>query len=211
MSETRNFNAPNLDLSRLATALVDWYRGQDFKVQQIDMQEGGILVQASQGGWRNVVGMASALNVVLRQDVTGLVVEIGAGKWLDKAAVGAVSMFVLWPLALAAAYGAWQQSQLPKRTFEFIQQYLAVSASPTPTASAPSVAAPATPVIVPPAPPTPPTSTPEVATASTTMTPGESPPAPAPSVTASLRFCPACGNGVSEADRFCSSCGHKLS
>lgn len=195
MSDTRSFSAPNLDLIRLATAIVDWYRGQNFKVQQIDMQEGGILVQASQGGWRNVVGMASALNVVLRQNDNQLNVEIGAGKWLDKAAVGAVSMFLLWPLAFAAAYGAWQQSQMPKRTFEFIQQYLAVSDSASGTAAV------ASPAIVTPIPVT-----------SKSSSPVSAPPSSAsqPSTTSSLRFCPNCGSDVAETDKFCSSCGHKL-
>ena len=35
---------------------------------------------------------------------------IGAGKWLDKAIAGTVSIFVLWPLAVTAGFGAWEQS-----------------------------------------------------------------------------------------------------
>lgn len=195
MPDTRSFSAPNLDLNHLATAIVDWYRGQNFKVQQINMQEGGILVQASQGGWRNAVGMASALNVGLRQNDTELTIEIGAGKWLDKAAVGAVSWFVLWPLAFAAAYGAWQQSQLPKRTFEFIQQYLAVNGSASGTVAVPSSS-----IVTP---------TPATSESSSTIS---VPPSGAsqPSTTLSLRFCPNCGSGAAETDKFCSSCGFKL-
>lgn len=200
MSETQTFNAPNLDLNHLATALLNWYRVQNFNVQQIDMQEGGILVQASKGGWRNAVGMASALNVIMHQSEASLTIEIGAGKWLDKAAVGAASMLVLWPLALVAAYGAWQQSQLPKRTFEFVQQYVysRVNAGTAATDMMPpvdnAVAAipmPATSILLSEQPSVP-------ATADTT------------SPIAALRFCPACGTTVSETDRFCASCGNAL-
>jgi hypothetical protein len=124
MSETRTFQAPEIDLSDLANNLSDWYRSQRFEVQMLDVHGGGVLVQASKGGWRNVVGMSSALNVVLRQNGSTLSVEVGAGKWLDKAAAGAVSLAILWPLAVVAAWGAWKQSQLPKQTYDFIQQFI---------------------------------------------------------------------------------------
>jgi hypothetical protein len=68
--------------------------------------------------------MSSALNVSLLQDGTNLNVEISAGKWMDKAVVGTISMFVLWPLAVTTAWGTWKQSQLPKNTFEFIEQFV---------------------------------------------------------------------------------------
>lgn len=129
MSETRNFYAPNLHLDSLISALSDWYRAQNFNVQQLDVHGGGVLIQASKGGWRNIVGMASALNVVLSQNGADLKVEIGAGKWMDKVGAGAVSLLVLWPLAVTAAWGAWQQSQLPKHTFEFIQQFVSSEVS----------------------------------------------------------------------------------
>lgn len=129
MTETRNFNAPNLQLNSLVDELSDWFRSQSFNVQALDVHEGGTLVQVSKGGWRNFVGMSSALNVVLRQSGTELTVEIGAGKWIDKIGAGAVSMLVLWPLAVTAAWGAWRQSQLPKQTFEFIQKFVSIRGS----------------------------------------------------------------------------------
>ena len=49
--------------------------------------------------------MSSALNVVFRHAGDSVQVEIGAGKWIDKAAVGTVSLFILWPLAVTAGIG----------------------------------------------------------------------------------------------------------
>ena len=48
---------------------------------------------------------------------------------MDKVGAGAVGMFVLWPLAVTTAWGAWQQSQLPKQTFEFIQEFVSLGGS----------------------------------------------------------------------------------
>jgi len=129
MTETRSFQAPEINLNELTDNLQDWYKSQNFTVQMLDVHGGGILIQTSKGGWRNAVGMSSALNVVLRQNGSTLSVEIGAGKWMDKAAVGAVSLFVLWPLAVTTAWGAWKQSQLPKQTYEFIQKFIDMKGS----------------------------------------------------------------------------------
>jgi hypothetical protein len=53
-----------------------------------------------------------------------LTVQIGAGKWIDKAAAGTVSLFLLWPLAITAGFGAWQQMQMPEKVFDFIASRL---------------------------------------------------------------------------------------
>ena len=51
-------------------------------------------------------------------------VEIGAGRWIDKATTGAVAYFILWPLAVTAGIGAWQQLKMPERAFEHIAKLL---------------------------------------------------------------------------------------
>jgi hypothetical protein len=56
-----------------------------------------------------------------------MTVEIGAGKWIDKAAVGTVSMFILWPLAVTAGLGAWEQMKMPEKVFDFIATRLVYS------------------------------------------------------------------------------------
>jgi hypothetical protein len=61
---------------------------------------------------------------VFRQVENTVNVEIGAGRWIDKAAVGTVSLFILWPLAFTAAFGAWQQMNMPSRIFDHINKYL---------------------------------------------------------------------------------------
>jgi hypothetical protein len=65
--------------------------------------------------------MATSLNVVFHQgEDDTLTVEIGAGKWIDKAAVGTVSLLILWPLAITAGIGAWEQMKMPDNIFDYI-------------------------------------------------------------------------------------------
>ena len=37
-----------------------------------------------------------------------------------KAAAGTVSLFILWPLAITAGFGAWEQMKMPERVFDYI-------------------------------------------------------------------------------------------
>lgn len=55
---------------------------------------------------------------------TKLAIEMGEAKWVDKGAVMAVSMFVLWPLAITAVVGIYRQKQLPKKIIAVADAYL---------------------------------------------------------------------------------------
>ena len=103
-----------------------WLDAQGFDSQQMNTDSQGLLLQIKKRGhWRDFVGMATSLNIVFHQSSDTLSVEIGAGKWIDKAAAGAVSMFILWPLAVTAGFGAWEQVKMPEKIFTYIGTRLA--------------------------------------------------------------------------------------
>jgi hypothetical protein len=99
-----------------------WLNEQDFDTQQINTDEDSVLLQVKKrGSWRDLVGMSTSLNVAFHQgEDDTLTVEIGAGKWVDKAAVGAVSLLILWPLAIPAGFGAWEQMNMPDKIFDYV-------------------------------------------------------------------------------------------
>jgi serine/threonine protein kinase len=124
-NQMRRFSAPGLRLSELRLDLERWLIGQGFNVQDLLTEDGATLIQMEQKStWRKLTGMSSALNIILDHRDDELIVEIGAGHWMDKAAVGAVSLFVLWPLAVTAAIGAWSQMKLPEQIFTRIEEQL---------------------------------------------------------------------------------------
>jgi hypothetical protein len=41
--------------------------------------------------------------------------------------VGTVSMFMLWPLAITAGFGAWEQTKMPDKVFDYISGRLSHS------------------------------------------------------------------------------------
>lgn len=233
MPEQRLFHAPSLNMPHLSQALADWYRSQRFEVQLLEAPGGGMVLQARQEeAWRSVLGMSATLNILMRHQADGnLVVEIGAGKWFDKAAAAGVGMFVLWPMLLTAGYGAWQQSKLPQRTFEFIQNFLATGGSISADMAVMQAAqmeqarrvmggmqAPAAPGMAAPGMPAPGMPAPQYASAPAPYAPA--PPAPPVPPAIPTPITPLHGEGVSGmapplpeggAPRFCSECGGKLS
>jgi TIR domain-containing protein len=126
-SKSRRYACSPDDVPRLMGDLRSWLNSQDFETQQMNTDNDSVLLQIKKrGGWRDYVGMATSLNIVFHacEDDT-LTVEIGAGKWIDKAAVGTVSLFILWPLAITAGIGAWEQMQMPEKIFDYIGSRLA--------------------------------------------------------------------------------------
>jgi hypothetical protein len=114
------------DTSQLIANVKGWLGTQGFDSQQMNTENQGVLLQIKKrGGWRDFVGMATSLNIAFHQSGDTLTVQIGAGKWIDKAAAGTVSMFVLWPLAITAGIGAWEQMKMPEKIFNYIGTQLA--------------------------------------------------------------------------------------
>jgi serine/threonine protein kinase len=125
-NQLRHYRAPGLRMADLTRHLLNWLRGEGFNTQDLKTDDGSTLIQIQQkGSWRKLVGMETALNIVLDHRGNDLTVEIGAGQWCDKVAAGVVSLFVLWPLAVTAAIGAWSQSQMPERVFSRVDDFLA--------------------------------------------------------------------------------------
>ena len=109
------------DIQRVINDIVGWLTAKGFESKQKDTGGQGLLIEVEKKGeWRNLVGMATSLNILFNHSGNTLTVEVGEGKWADKAAGGAVGMFLLPPLAFTAGYGAWEQLKMPERIFEYV-------------------------------------------------------------------------------------------
>jgi hypothetical protein len=127
-TNTRTYACARYDNPGLIGDVKSWLEAQEFDCQQMSTETDTVVLQIKKHGrWRDFVGMSTALNIVFHQSDHILNVEIGAGKWIDKAAVGTVSMFILWPLAVTAAKGAWDQWKMPEKIFEHVATRLAAA------------------------------------------------------------------------------------
>jgi hypothetical protein len=125
-STSRRYTCPEENAVRVIQDVKGWLDSEGFDTQQVSADDQSLLIQIKKrGGWRDLVGMATSLNILFHHSNDTLTVEIGAGKWVDKAAVGTVSLFILWPLAITAGMGAWEQMKMPDKIFDFVGNRLA--------------------------------------------------------------------------------------
>jgi hypothetical protein len=93
MSEQKAYSAPKIDINALGQSIMDQFKLDDYETQKLKAPNDGIIVQLRQkGSWRSALGMSSALTVTLTKQEDNLMVDIGAAKWGEKAAVGAAGV-----------------------------------------------------------------------------------------------------------------------
>ncbi|GHO72576.1 hypothetical protein KSD_03470 [Ktedonobacter sp. SOSP1-85] len=115
--ENRFYPLPQLDLERLARDLEGQFSHQGYQVQHFGTRE-QIAVQIRKGGEiEGLVGLQAALTVSLQRVQGGVTASIGEHQWLDKAAVGAIGMFFLWPLMITAGAGLIRQAGLETQIY----------------------------------------------------------------------------------------------
>ena len=112
LMESRFYQSPDLNIERVALEVEDVFRAQGNQVQHFGNGD-QVVVQIRQGGeLEAIIGMQAALAVTLQKVSGGVVVTVGQQQWVDKAVVGAVGMFFLWPLIITAGAGLIRQSLL---------------------------------------------------------------------------------------------------
>ncbi|MEM6770317.1 MAG: hypothetical protein AAF597_07035 [Bacteroidota bacterium] len=120
----RRFPIPGEQKKDLANRISGFLSIENYEVQVMPLDTGVILIQAAKkGGWRRLVGMKSASNILIEPAEGTTMVKIGAGKWLEKAATGAIGMLFFWPLAATTVVGAYEQTQLPGKIFKIVEQF----------------------------------------------------------------------------------------
>ena len=100
---------------------------QNMDTQLMRLDNGEYLVQArvNGGSFRQWVGLDKAVNArVTPVGTDKAILEVGSGKWIDKGLTMAVSMMVLWPLAVTSGIGMYMQGKLPDKIARAVEEYL---------------------------------------------------------------------------------------
>jgi hypothetical protein len=118
------------------------YEAENFEVQVLDIHDEDLtgklfqMKEKAEKTWvttvKDVTGLATAATAKLMIQGQDLEVEVFGGKWLDKVAVGAISMVILWPLLITAGIGAWKQHALLDELYREVTLYMAETAPPHP-------------------------------------------------------------------------------
>jgi hypothetical protein len=209
--DARFYQSEEIDIERLAMDLENMYRMQGYEAQHAGTPD-QTMVQLKKGGdLIALIGLQTALTVIIQRMAGGTVTMIGQQKWMDKAAVGAVGLVfapVLWPLMLTSGAGAIRQASLGNQVLNTLdglvrQRYPDVRPGPIPTQLMPQVQQQWAP------PPQYGQSVPNYSSSVPVYTPSTPTMPPTPAYTPSLR-CPNCNTPYEADDTFCSGCGRSL-
>ncbi len=121
--ETRFYQTQELDLQRIAQALVLEYQAHGFEAQQFGTPEQVLVQLKKESALRAITGFNKALGISLQKVSGGTLVRVGAQDWVDQIAVGAVGL-VLHPLLITAAVGAVTQENVVHDVLHFIDRQI---------------------------------------------------------------------------------------
>ena len=123
---SRSFSCKPSRFEALIKTTQNWLTGEGFRCQKRKINNGKTLIKIEKiGEWRLAVGMSTALNITFRQCGNTVNVEIGGGRWADKAVVAGIATFVtMGALIIPASIGTWQQAKMPERIFRQIAEFL---------------------------------------------------------------------------------------
>ena len=116
--------ADTAQLMRELRALFD--SDSAFEVQIMQVTATAVMQARKSSTLRDLTGLSAALTIKITPDQGGTRVEIGMQKWLDKAAVAAVAVFLSAGLLLALpALGAYWQYKLTEDAWKIIEGHVA--------------------------------------------------------------------------------------
>lgn len=114
----------NISISTLSEAVENFLRYEKGLETQSGKAQQGYFVQGRKpsDAWKTISGTNMAITVQFVESGQNVNVMIGDSKWSDKVGAGVVGLFIFWPLAVTAGYGAYQQKKLPEEIFAVIEK-----------------------------------------------------------------------------------------
>lgn len=133
MAQKQTIHKAGYQMEALANHIQQLFEDEEYDVQVLNLGN-DILIQvrntpekdSSFSAWsKRLTGLSNVATLKLGRSGEDLEIESTSTKWLDKAAVAGVSLFMLWPLLITSGIGAYQQNQLIDRLFQESLAYLA--------------------------------------------------------------------------------------
>ena len=126
--------------AEVARALADHFRAQEFETQVFETTNNRTVMQARKDSlWRQLLGVAYAVTVVLAPEGERLTVSLGGHEWVDTAVSAGIGLVAIPPVLLGTAYGIWKENQLDQEVWRVVDERVnAALASATPGAGSPA-------------------------------------------------------------------------
>ncbi len=124
--DNRYYPGVEADVQSLVAELRRLFDEGDYEVQTMQVAQTAVLQARKSGTLRDLTGLSAALTIKITPEHGGTRVEIGMQKWLDKAAVAAIAVYLTAGLLLALpALGAYWQYKITEDAWKIIEAHIA--------------------------------------------------------------------------------------
>ncbi len=107
----------------LAQTLANHFRAQEFEAQVFHSTGNRTVVQARKESlWRQVLGVAYAMTVVITPREGKLFIDLGGHEWVDTAVSAGIGLVAVPPVLLGTVYGIWRQNRLDQEVWRVIEE-----------------------------------------------------------------------------------------
>jgi hypothetical protein len=106
----------------LAQALAENFRAHDYDVQIFNTSDNARVMQARKESlWRNLVGTAYAVTVIITPGEGLLGVRMGPHEWVDTAVSAGIGVLLMPPVLIGTIWGVWKEHSLDDRVWTIVE------------------------------------------------------------------------------------------
>ena len=99
--------------------VMNYFLAEGYDVTGDSLMSGGYDISVSKGGlFKAVLGMKTALKIVIRPQAGQIAIEAGVGVFGQQAIPTVISMLFFWPIMVTQIWGIVQQSNLDEKVIE---------------------------------------------------------------------------------------------
>ncbi|MGV8134426.1 MAG: zinc ribbon domain-containing protein [Mangrovibacterium sp.] len=114
--------SPSL-IPQVGPDIMNYFLSENYDVNGDSLMSGGYDISVSKGNlFKAVLGMKTALKIVIRPQGDQIVVEAGVGIFGQQAIPAVISMLFFWPVLITQIWGIIQQSQLDEKVIEIAEE-----------------------------------------------------------------------------------------
>jgi hypothetical protein len=120
----------------VAQALAENFRAHEYQVQIFDTSDNARVMQARKENlWRNLVGTAYAVTVIITPGEGQLSVRMGPHEWVDTAVSAGIGVLLMPPVLIGTIWGVWKEHSLDDRVWRIVEERVNAAAADSSTAA----------------------------------------------------------------------------
>lgn len=124
---TKLFTAPPSIIQHIIKNIENYFWSQQFEVKTIPLQSGAYDISVTKGNqFKAVLGMKSALKIVVRPQGNSIFVEAGVGIFGQQAIPTLITVFIAWPVIIGQIWGMVEQAKLDDKVMEIVEETISL-------------------------------------------------------------------------------------